>query len=397
MSIQAGVGHSYHRNPRVAGRDAVQMALEKAGIDKPDFTFMFATVGYNQSVALKAVREAIQFTPLVGCSAEGIITGDETNESNFSIVVMTIKSDKVNFQHGHAIGLSKDSHKVGVDIAETLQSYISEDALSLFLFPDGITVNYDALEAGLTDGLTLRNHLPLVGGAAGDNWKFDQTYQYCDDQVFTDGVSWGLMSGIADLAWGVSHGCVPVGVEHKITHAEKNVIYEIDNIPALDIIKNDYLSPEDMLDWAKTFQTFTLGFKAPGHIADYDQYIIRTMVGGINETNGSIALATEVEDGDSIWVARRDFEKLKEGINRTVTEIKGQNENKTPKLAFQFECIGRGKVFLFDEQKHELLHHLRDQIGTEVPWIGFYTYGEIGPIGEENCFHNDSMVFMTVS
>jgi hypothetical protein len=45
MSIKAGVGMSQHHNPNVAGREAAQQALEKAGTSKPEFVFMFASIG----------------------------------------------------------------------------------------------------------------------------------------------------------------------------------------------------------------------------------------------------------------------------------------------------------------------------------------------------------------
>ena len=57
MSTEIGVGASLHRNPLMAGREAVEMALKGGGVGKPDFVFLFATVGYNQEVLLKAVRE----------------------------------------------------------------------------------------------------------------------------------------------------------------------------------------------------------------------------------------------------------------------------------------------------------------------------------------------------
>src|SRR5919107_268493 len=48
MTINAGVGMSRHHNPNVAGREAAEQALEKAGVSKADFVFMFASIGYDQ-------------------------------------------------------------------------------------------------------------------------------------------------------------------------------------------------------------------------------------------------------------------------------------------------------------------------------------------------------------
>ena len=48
MATKAGVGMSYHHNPNVAGREAAQQALQKAGLSKPDFVFVFGSIGYDQ-------------------------------------------------------------------------------------------------------------------------------------------------------------------------------------------------------------------------------------------------------------------------------------------------------------------------------------------------------------
>ena len=48
MTTKAGVGMSHHHDPNVAGREAAEQALEKAGIDRADIVFMFASIGYDQ-------------------------------------------------------------------------------------------------------------------------------------------------------------------------------------------------------------------------------------------------------------------------------------------------------------------------------------------------------------
>ena len=93
MSTKAGVGMSQHHNPNVAGREAAEQALERAGVSRPDFVFMFASIGYDQHSLLGAVREVTGGAPLSGCSAEGTINGDDADESNFSVVVTAISSD----------------------------------------------------------------------------------------------------------------------------------------------------------------------------------------------------------------------------------------------------------------------------------------------------------------
>jgi hypothetical protein len=386
---------SHHRNPKVAGQEAAKKAIEAAGVEKPDFVFTFATVGYDQVALVKAIREATDGAPLCGCSGEGIIAGGEADESNFAMGVMVINSDQLRFSHGIATGLGEDSAQAGRAVAQTIQSQVSSDTRALFLFPDGVTVNFDRLLAGLEGGLNLDRPLPLVGGTAGDNWAFERTYQYCNNHVISDGVAWALLSGETQIAWAVSHGCVPVGVEYQVTRSQGNVIYEIDDKPVLEILK-DYVTDEEIEDWAKIVMTFSFGLKAPGYMQDYDEYIIRGMVGGKDDATGSVTIPTEMPEGTSIWLTRRDYEKLTKGVERAAEAIKAQLGEEPARLVLQFDCAGRGKAILREQQRLQLLKMLRQEIGLDVPWLGFYTYGEIAPVGEHNHFHNYTVVLTVI-
>src|SRR5919202_5135994 len=99
---------SRHHNPNVAGREAAEQALEKAGVSKPDFVFMFASIGYDQPSLVRAVRETTGGAPLAGCSAEGTINGEDADESNFSVVVTAISSEELRWHHGLETGLEAD-------------------------------------------------------------------------------------------------------------------------------------------------------------------------------------------------------------------------------------------------------------------------------------------------
>jgi hypothetical protein len=116
MSLITGVGHSDHRNPNEAGRVAAEQALEQAGIDKPDFVFLFGTVGYRQEALLKAVREATGHAPLSGCSGEAVIVQGATHETNFGTVVCVVKSDEIRLTNASAKGMGKDAVGVGEQV-----------------------------------------------------------------------------------------------------------------------------------------------------------------------------------------------------------------------------------------------------------------------------------------
>jgi hypothetical protein len=153
MATRAGVGMSHHHSPSIAGHEAAEKALANAGLEKPVFVFMFATVGYDQRSVLRAVREATGGAPLSGCSGEGTISGDDADESNFSVVVMVISSEELRWHNGLATGLSIDSRAAGQLVAKKLSSDLGADAVGLFVFPDGYTANVDHLLADLEGNL----------------------------------------------------------------------------------------------------------------------------------------------------------------------------------------------------------------------------------------------------
>ena len=179
MATKAGVGMSRHHNPSVAGRGAAEQALGKAGVAKPDFVFVFASIGYDQHSLLRAVRDATGGAPLTGCSAEGTINGDEADESGFSVVVTAISSDELHWSNGIATGLEDDPRAVGQRVAQNLLPHLSADTIGLFVFPDGISVtvnsfftaNFDDFFAGLEGNLPSERFLPLWGGGAGNDFN----------------------------------------------------------------------------------------------------------------------------------------------------------------------------------------------------------------------------------
>src|ERR671913_2587957 len=138
MTTKAGVGTSHHHNPNVAGREAAGQALKKAGIVKPDFVFMFASISYDQHSLLSAVRETTGSAPLTGCSAEGTIDGDEADESNYSVLITAISSDELRWHNGLATGLEAEPRAVGKRVAKGLLPHLSAETIGLFVFPDGV-------------------------------------------------------------------------------------------------------------------------------------------------------------------------------------------------------------------------------------------------------------------
>jgi hypothetical protein len=394
VGTRAGVGMSHHHNPKQAGKEAVDQAMRNGNIHAPDFVFMFASVGYNQQALLDTVNQASGGAPLSGCSGEGIISLGEADESNFSVATMVIQSDELVFKNAHATGLKRNPSLCGEKIAHALSACINKETIGMFVFVDGLTVNFDSFKAALEDNLKLDRFIPMFGGLSADNWEMKRTYQYCNNRVISDGAVCTLMSGKARIAWVVNHGCVPIGAEHEITRCEGNTIYEIDSMPVLEVFK-EYLDEEEINNWSRAVVNLCLGFKRPNTMPGYDEYLIRFMPTKDDE-KGSITISTETENGTKFWMTRRDQEKIANGVRNAASRIKEAIGDQMIKMVFHFDCAGRGKVVFRDQLKIQLLKELQEKVGNSIPWIGFYTLGEIGPVGNQNHFHNYTAIISAV-
>src|ERR671920_962930 len=399
MVTKAGVGMSRNHNPSVAGREAAQQALLKAGVAKPDFVLMFGSIGYDQPSLVRAVREITGGAPLTGCSAEGTINGDDADESNFSVVVTAISSDELHWMNGLAAGLRADPRDAGKRVAQDLLPHLSAETIGLFVFPDGVSLSLEHFFAGLEGTLSSERFLPMWGGGAGNNYIFGEpTYQYCDDEVVSDGVSYALLSGKAQASWAMSHTLIPIGGERRVTRGQGNVIYEIDGKPAVEVLK-EYL-PEHALvedrDWERYAISLALCFRAPSYMKD-EEYVVRG-VPYVRMADGSIIVqGTEVQEGTSVWFSSRDKEKLATGLDRMAAHIEDQLGGEKPKIILQFECGTRGKMMLRDQEKLHFLRQFRQSVDPDVPWAGYYTWGEIGPVEEHNLRHLYTSVVLALS
>jgi hypothetical protein len=406
MATLSGVGISHHRHPDRAAQEAVQKALIAAGITQPDFVFLFCSLGYDPAALLAAVGQATGHCPLAGCSGQGVIVQGEGDESSFSVAVMVIQSD-LRFHPQRVSRQDQSFEQVGAALGRQLQPLIAADAIALFLFTDGLTLNFDRLNAGLQSALTLTQPLPILGGAAGSDGEMQTTYQFCNDQVLTDGTVAVLMSGQGQVVWAVNHSCVPIGKEYKITRCEGNLIYELDHQPVFDILRQ-YLSDAEIERWDSTIVTFCFGLKSPLQEELTIRYLPRK-----DEALGTVMLQSEVIEGSSIWVMRRDQEKISQGITDIAKLLQDQLQGQVPALIFQFDCYGRGKSIFANQQKQQLLGKLQQALQPKavpaLPWIGFYSHGEIAPLTErrsdagqppngvpQNAFHNYTLVLAAI-
>lgn len=391
MGLVVGTGYSEHRNPRVAATMAVRQAIEGAGRDDaPALVILYATIGYKHQILVDVTRSLTRGAPLIGGSAEGVISRDGVNESNHGVHVALFFGDDVTFELAHARGLSDDAERVGRELAGAMSAR-AHDAVAMFMWCDGLTINYDALTRGLYADASFPSALPIFGGTAGDNWMFQKTYQFYNGEVFSDGVVCALLTGDVEMFFAVSHGCVPIGEGHTITRANGTIIHEIDGTPALDVL-HEYLDVEERTDWGLALCHVAIGFETPTSLRDnYEEYVVRFFPARDEELR-TLTIPTEVDAGVPVTLLRRDLARLTAANQRMLGVLAEQMGEREPQVVFHIDCAGRGKAFLSEAQKEELIGGLFEHFGADVPWLGVYGFGEIAPVNGVNAYHNYTAV-----
>lgn len=394
METKVGVGHSKKESPYEAGAEAARIALGDAEISKCDFVLVFATADYNHEKLLEGIRSVTGDAPLSGCSASGIITqsgpcgegvytesGLVIGQSNTGVMVFS--SDKIKFHNVNAKGLMNNSEKAGEKIGENIRS-LNVKPLVLIMMPDGLLNNSNALFAGIDK--QLKEPLVYCGGGASENLDAYKTYQFHNDKVFSDSASCFFISGDVEIATAVNHGCVPIGTEKTITRAESNRVYEISDESTWSFFKS-YL-PDDTVEYTSEIGgALCLLEKLPDeYITEYNTHIARNPT--IKHSDDSMQMAAEIKTGAKVHMGRRDPDKISLNAGTMAERLKSILGDRSPIAVLHFDCAARGKLCFGNEAKEKGIDVIQDVLGKDIPWLGLYSYGEIGPISGKNYFHN---------
>jgi len=384
MSTVAGVGLSRLVNPEEAGGAAAAGARERLG-RIPDLTLVFATARYDQNRLLAGVREQTGGGSLSGCSAEGVIAGPESVETDHAVSVMAIASDQFRFEPVLLPGYAEDPSGCGTRLAASIRKGGLDDVVGLILLPDGLTGDCTRLLRALEHDLG--TSIPVVGGTAADAMTLEATYQYKDDEVARGAVAAVAVRGRGTMRVAVSHGCEPIGLERTITRAENGWVYEIDDLPAWSVFK-EYLDgdPQDLN--VDGILHLCVGLPLPEAPGDRSPFVIRTPLGLDRERGALFFPGGGLHSGQPIRLTRRDQQQITRGARACAETILDSEPGTRPSVVLQFDCAGRGKVLFGSCAADEIIKPLRETLGEDIPWMGFHTYGEIASMRDTAHYHN---------
>lgn len=398
MSIHAGVGSSKEQDSFQAGYEAATLAVKEAGGNLPNCVVVFASVRFDQPELLRGIRSVTGNAALVGCTDAGEITNKGPAEK--SVAVMAVSSDQIQFTTGLGENIKAGAREAGRAVAQQIKDKAPDPFRAFVMLPDVLTGNGADTVRGVLD--VLGAHFPVVGGAPGDDFLFEKTYQYQDDRVVSGAVAGLGLSGNFSMGIGVRHGWVPIGMPMKVTKADGAVLHELDNRPAISIYEDYFGKEAEELRkeaLARMAITYPIGLKIPEY---EEEYLIRDPI--TVDEKGSITCAAEIPEGSEVRLMIGSKEKAVEAAEDAARHLMKEFEitKKIPKFVLMFNCIAREK--LFGQKAIDEIQAVMRIIGENVPLLGFYTYGEQAPLGGEvrnieKCdprFYNETIVVFAV-
>ncbi|MFA5997033.1 MAG: FIST N-terminal domain-containing protein [Candidatus Paceibacterota bacterium] len=341
----------------------------------------------GDQVRFEEIKSMYPHSHIVTCSTSGEILGTEVSDGTISLTAIYFEKTGVQVSQTE-ITESSESFEAGKRLAAGLPK---EGLAHTMIFSDGLKVNGTALVRGIAE--VLGENIQITGGLAGDGSSFKETLVGVDG-IPTSGkiVLVGFYGTDLKVGYGSFGGWDPFGPERLITRSKDNVLYELDNKPALELYKR-YLG-----DRAKDLPASGLFFPLSMRITDKSgrtTEVIRTCL-AINENEQSITFAGDMPEGSSVRLMKVGFESLIDGAEDAARESIGVSTETKPDLAILVSCVARKLVL--SERTEEELEAVRQILGGNALLAGFYSYGEISPTAEmRDCsqLHNETMTITT--
>jgi hypothetical protein len=319
---------------------------------------------------------------VVGCSTGGQIRSDDVDDE---IAAVAIRFERTRLRLAcEAVPTPAHSRACGEAIGRALAA---DDLAGIFVLSDGLNVNGSELVAGVTG--VIGPKIPLTGGLAGDGSKFEETMVGANGAPRSRQVAAvGFYGTSIRIGHGSAGGWDEFGPRRRITRSTGNVLYELDGQAALELYER-YLGEEDARGLPGTALLFPLLIRDP---VQPDQDVVRTVL-AIDREARSMTFAGDIPEG---WVAqlmRGNFDRLAAGAAVAARQARSGLGDCSDQngLAVLVSCIGRR--LLMGQRIIDEVEAAGAELGSKIPRLGFYSYGEISPHGSAGAsqLHNQTM------
>ena len=257
---------------------------------------------------------------------------------------------------------------------------LPEDAETLVVFADPYSVQIERM-LDRADRLGI----DIVGGFTGGHGPGGARLLHADGLRTAGAVA--IRFDLPGVAAHVSQGARPIGGDLVVTAADGNVVLELAGKPAAEQlhIVLGALSPEDLqLARAGLMAGIVIDENRPDY--DVGDFLVRGLF-GVAADSGGLAIAAEPRVGQTFRFHVRDGDGADQDLRRVLGAV-------TPAVgaALVFACNGRGR------RMFEAPHHDANVIAEllDVPVVGGFCQGELGPVGGANHVHAFTATMLTL-
>lgn len=333
-------------------------------------------------IALEDIYNNFQDSIIMGCSTSGEIHNDLLYDQ--TLVVMVMQFEKTSLKlHTQLISDSSDSFNIGRNLAKDLQN---ESLKAIFLLSDGLNINGSQLTKGIVETI---NGVTVTGGLAGDGANFKSTWVLANTKPQSQYITAvGFYGEDIHIAYGSQGGWKKFGIDRMVTQANANILYKLDNQPALEVYKK-YLG-DNAKDLPASGLLYPLMIKEKG----YSEAKVRTIL-AIDEQEQSITFAGDIPNGSEVMFMKATFNELVEGASQAAAQLEKFNYDNQEGALIAISCVGR-KLVLGSKTEDEL-EAVMEYFSDNVEQIGYYSYGEISPLNDGRCdLHNQTMTLTLI-
>ena len=299
---------------------------------------------------LVEIKDLVPHIKIIGTTTAGEIL-DGKSYSNTTVLSFSLFEKTAIYNY--AVTLKDDSQETAKALISKFDKNIS--AKVAITFANGLYVNGE-------DYIEVFNQydkdLIIAGGLAGDNTEFKKTIVFTQDEILEEGVVIALLvNDELEVLTDASFGWEQIGKTMTITKSDKNIVYEIDDTPALEIYAK-YLG-QGVADQLPNF-----GIEFPLIIKHKNVNVSRAIVG--KGDDGSLTFAGNFNDGDKVVFGYGNIQT----ILHDKDNIYGDENIQNSESIFIYSCMAR--LSLLQNNIDEELSPFSSI--TDVS--GFFTYGE---------------------
>ncbi len=329
---------------------------------------------------LEILRVHGQIPLLAGCSSTGVIAGGQEVEENAGLALALYVLPGAELK---AFRFTEEQVEAAKDPGywPARTGVKAEETNGWLVFADPFRLDS---ENWLTSWNSAYAPLPVLGGLASGDYSAQQTQVYLNGDVFEEGGVAVSIGGGVKLFGVISQGCTPIGETWTLTRVEHNVIHEIGNRPAYEVLAETYnqLSAEDQ---KKSQGNLMVGLVINEYLEEFHRgdFLVRNLLSA-DPQSGVVAVGALPRPGQTLQFQRRDAAAATEDMRALLTHAKKQLADTTIYGGCLCCCNGRGQN-LFGRPNHDA-EMVQQQLGP-IGVSGFFCNGEIGPVGERNFLH----------